>query len=78
MSAGTYDHYKLKLDSAYINKDHFEAAIQLANLNAPNEIIFKQFDKGMRENPQNCFRVFEWYNSIMALVLLRDLGYIFV
>lgn len=51
MSAGTYDHYKVKLDSAYITKDHFEAAIQLANLNAPNEIIFKQPDKGIRENP---------------------------
>ncbi len=78
MSAGTYDHYKLKLDSAYINKDHFEAAIQLANLNAPNEIIFMQPDKGIRENPQNCFRAYEWYKSTMALVLLRDLGYTFV
>lgn len=61
MSSGTYEHYKAKLDSAYIKKDHFEAAIQLANLNAPNDIIFKQLHGGIRENHQNCFRIYEWF-----------------
>ncbi len=61
MSSGTYENYKAKLDSAYIKKDHFEAAIQLANLHAPNDIIFKQLNSGIRENHQNCFRIYEWF-----------------
>jgi len=61
MSSGTYDNYKAKLDSAYNKKDHFEAAIQLANLNAPDDIIFKQLNSGIRENHQNCFRIYEWF-----------------
>lgn len=77
MTAATYDHYKVMLDSAYINNDHFEAAIQLANLLAPSDIIFKQLDKGIRANPHNCFRVYEWYklfdeNNFMVNLVRAD------
>jgi len=61
MSTGMYNKYTVKLDTAYFRNDHFEAAIQLANLKAPSKIIFKNLNVGIRENTQNCYKVYEWF-----------------
>lgn len=62
ISKGMYSKYKLKLDSAYLNKNHFEIAIQLANLNGSTDKIFYHSDIGVRKNTENCFRVYEWFS----------------
>jgi hypothetical protein len=61
MSEGIYNKYKVKLDTAYFKNDHFEVSIQLANLGAPSKVIFKNLQDGIKENPQNCFKVYEWF-----------------
>lgn len=62
MSAGTYYKYKGKLDTAYLNQNHFDVGIQLANLKAPTAEIFPPFNQGIKELPEkNCYRVYEWY-----------------
>jgi len=61
MSEGIYTKYKTKLDTAYLKNDHFEVAIQMANLNAPPEIIFNNLEMGVKENIQNYYKVHEWY-----------------
>ena len=61
MSEGMYNKYKAKLDTAYLRNDHFEASIQLANLGAPSKVVFKNLKVGIKEDPQNCFKVYEWF-----------------
>jgi hypothetical protein len=61
MSEGIYNKYKVKLDTAYLRNDHFEVSVQLANLNAPPNMVYSNLDAGIRENTQNCYKVYEWY-----------------
>ncbi len=61
MSEGIYNKYKVKLDTAYLRNDHFEVSVQLANLEAPSKVIFKNLKVGIKEDPQNCFKVYEWF-----------------
>ena len=61
LPTGLYNKYKTLLDTAYSKNDHFEVAIQLANLNAPKDKIFSNLDMGIRGDTQNCYRVYEWH-----------------
>lgn len=61
MAEGIYQKYRLKLDTAYMMKDHFEAGVQLSNLKAPSDKIFDQLRIGIREDSINCYEVYEQY-----------------
>ncbi len=62
MSMATFTKYSLKLDSAYASGDRFQIAIQLANLDANAGIIFEYLEEGIRENPDVCSSIYQWYN----------------
>ena len=63
MTNGMYQKYKSNLDTAYINKDDFEIGIQLANLKAPSNEVFKRLNQGIKSNPKNCYRIYDWYDG---------------
>ena len=63
MANGIYMKYKLKLDTAYINKDDFEIGIQLANLKGSANKVYNRLNSGIRANPKNCYRIYDWYDG---------------
>jgi len=58
---GKYDKYLGLLNKAYESNNKFDAAIQLANLKADPEITFQYLDASIKENPDNCEKIYEWY-----------------
>lgn len=58
---GIYNKYKVKLDTAYMVNDKFEVGIQLANLDAPSNIVFEKINEGILEDSSNCHRIYDWY-----------------
>jgi hypothetical protein len=63
MADGIYMKYKLKLDTAYLNKDDFEIGIQLANLKGSANSVYNRLNKGIKADPKNCYRIYDWYDG---------------
>lgn len=63
MADGIYMKYKLKLDTAYLNKDDFEIGIQLANLKGSADSVYIRINNGIKKSPKNCYIIYHWYNG---------------
>ncbi|MEZ4951676.1 MAG: hypothetical protein R2784_20145 [Saprospiraceae bacterium] len=61
LSFTEYTKYVKLLDSAYENGNHLDASLHLANLKTEKEIIFQTLENAIRENPENCSKIYEWY-----------------
>lgn len=61
MAEGIYQKYRLKLDTAYMMKNHFEVGIQLSNLKAPSDKVFNQLQIGIKDDSNNCYEVYDQY-----------------
>lgn len=56
-----YNKYILLLDSAYRDKNFFLVGLHLANLKAPEDKVFAAVEKGIVDDPNNCFKVYEYF-----------------
>jgi len=61
LKQGTYDKYSGLLQNANETGNSFEAAIQLANLKADKKITYATLKKAIKDNPEHCDQLFEWY-----------------
>jgi len=61
LSQGRYNEYLNLLKEAYRTNNHFDAAIQLANLKAAGGITYQLLDIGVKEASNNCDKVYNWY-----------------
>lgn len=76
MSDGEYSSILRRLESARQNMDYFEVGVQLANLEAPSADVFRNLNRGVRQDPLHCDRVVTWemirreggfYNNIVIV-----------
>lgn len=61
ISSGKYQKYLSLLKSAYEQNDKIEAAVQLANLKSENSKIYEMLNAGIKESPDGCVRLYDWY-----------------
>lgn len=77
MSEGKYNKYVTLLGKAYAADDKFEAGLQLANLKADASTAFTFLNEGLRDDPAQCERMYQWYylydqNDFGVNILLLD------
>lgn len=58
LSEERYKEFCGELEKAYAEGNEYLIAFQLANLKAPNELIFKHLKNSSEEG---CFKIFQWY-----------------
>jgi hypothetical protein len=62
ISLTDYNKYKDKLLQAYQKKDDYSVAVQLANLKASNNLVFKQLNQAVNKDVACCNAIFEMQN----------------
>ncbi len=75
VTMASFKRYKGRLDTAYMNNDLFTAGIQLANLKAPSDEVFKLIRKGIKSNSENCKSIYDWqsiYNDFKNNLVKND------
>jgi hypothetical protein len=60
-SQGKYEKYLGLLKEAYADNDKFQAAIQYSNLKVDKKRTYNTLNEGIRNDPNNCDRIYEWY-----------------
>lgn len=59
LSVSSCEEFKVKLLQAYEEGDDFQVAFQLANLKAPNELVYKHLKNAVQNNVNHCESIFD-------------------
>lgn len=67
LSLSSYSKYSQLLKEAYLEDDYYTAGIQLANLKVDKARVFKELNKGIRNNPEKCYGLYDPYRALLIM-----------